>query len=169
MIALPPAALVALVGPAGSGKTTFARRCFSPTEVVSSDACRALVADDEGDQSASGPAFALLRFIASRRLRRGRLTVIDATNLRRRDRAPLIALAARHRRPAVAIVFDPGLDACLARNAARSRSVDPAVVAEQWRALPRAPESLREEGFGAVHLLGPGIDATQVVVARSIS
>ena len=45
--------LVVLVGATGSGKSTFARRHFKPTEVISSDFCRGLVADDENDQSAS--------------------------------------------------------------------------------------------------------------------
>uniref|UniRef100_UPI0038999FFC 3' terminal RNA ribose 2'-O-methyltransferase Hen1 n=1 Tax=Streptomyces jumonjinensis TaxID=1945 RepID=UPI0038999FFC len=38
--------LVVLIGATGSGKTTSARRHFKPTEVVSSDFCRGLVADD---------------------------------------------------------------------------------------------------------------------------
>jgi protein phosphatase len=148
---MPPAsALVVLVGPAGAGKSTFAAAHFRPTEIVSSDFCRALVADDMGDQTASPQAFALLRFIAVRRLRRGRLTVIDATNLRRQDRAAYLAMAARWRRPAVAVVFDLPLQLCLDRNRQRPRTVDEAVVADQWRQLPRPPDRLLKEGFSAV-------------------
>jgi predicted kinase len=73
--------LVVLVGSTGSGKSTFARRHFRPTEVISSDFCRGLVADDENDQSASGDAFDVLRYIAGKRLAAGRLTVVDATSL----------------------------------------------------------------------------------------
>ena len=50
---VPELSLVVLVGVTGSGKSTFARAHFKPTEVISSDFCRGLVADDENDQSAA--------------------------------------------------------------------------------------------------------------------
>jgi predicted kinase len=52
-LAIPELSLVTLVGASGSGKSTFARRHFSRFEVISSDYCRGLVADDENDQSAT--------------------------------------------------------------------------------------------------------------------
>ncbi|MGW4234997.1 AAA family ATPase, partial [Streptomyces sp. NPDC004980] len=73
--------LVVLIGASGSGKSTFARKHFKPTEIVSSDFCRGLVADDENDQGASGDAFDVLHYIAGKRLAAGRLTVVDATNV----------------------------------------------------------------------------------------
>ena len=63
-VRFPELALVVLVGTSGSGKSTFARRHFRPTEVISSDYCRGLVADDENDQSATSAAFEVLHFIA---------------------------------------------------------------------------------------------------------
>ena len=71
-------------GVSGSGKSTFARKHFRPTEVISSDFCRGLVADDENDQAATPDAFDVLHFIAGKRLAAGRLTVIDATNVQPR-------------------------------------------------------------------------------------
>ena len=91
--------LVVLVGVSGSGKSTFARAHFKPTEVVSSDFCRGLVADDENDQSATPDAFDVLHYIVGTRLRRGLLTVVDATNVQQAARASLVALAAQPRRP----------------------------------------------------------------------
>ena len=85
---VPELSLVLLVGASGSGKSTFARTHFLPTEIVSSDFCRGLVSDDENDQAATQPAFELLHFIASKRMEGARLTVVDATNVRREDRAP---------------------------------------------------------------------------------
>ena len=79
-ITVPAMGLVVLIGISGSGKSTFARTHFKPTEVVSSDFCRGLVADDENDQSATPDAFDVLHYIVSTRLRRGLLTVVDATN-----------------------------------------------------------------------------------------
>jgi len=120
--------------------------------VLSSDFCRALVADDEGDQSASPQAFAVLRFIAARRLRGGRLTVVDATNVKRAHRRPLLHLAERSKRPAVAIVFDLPLVVCLAQNRLRpGRQVDEDAIRDQWIDLPRPASDLLEEGFEAVY------------------
>src|SRR5919198_4259861 len=91
-LTIPEFALVVLIGPSGAGKSTFAQRHFRPTEVLSSDACRALVADSETAQAATPEAFEVLHFIAAKRLAAGRLTVIDATNVQPEARRPLIAL-----------------------------------------------------------------------------
>ena len=90
-ISIPNLSLVVLVGPSGSGKSTFARKDFLPTEVLSSDACRAMVSDDENNQAVTGEAFALLHYVAAQRLALGRLTVVDATNVQSEARAPLVA------------------------------------------------------------------------------
>ena len=106
MIDIPELALVALVGISGSGKSTFARRHFTPTQVLSSDYFRGLVADDENDQSASADAFDVLHYVAGKRLAAGRLTVVDATNLQPHARAGLVKVAREHDVLPVAIVLD---------------------------------------------------------------
>ena len=85
-ITLPHLALLVLAGPSGSGKSTFAAQHFLPTQIVSSDAMRALISDDEADQSVSGPAFELLHDVVSKRLAAGRLTVVDPAAVPRRPR-----------------------------------------------------------------------------------
>src|SRR5215510_2635633 len=95
-ITIPELSLVVLIGPSGCGKSTFAREHFKPTEVLSSDFCRALVSDDENNQAASGDAFDVLHYIAGKRLARGLLTVVDATNVQRDDREHLVDLARTH-------------------------------------------------------------------------
>ena len=92
-LAVPELSLVVLVGVTGSGKSTFARTHFKPTEVLSSDFCRGLVCDDDNDQAATKDAFEVLHFIAGKRLTAGRLTVVDATNVQAEARKELIALA----------------------------------------------------------------------------
>ena len=140
-----------LVGPAGAGKTTFAATHFRPTQVLSSDFFRGLIADDEGDQSATAGASAVLQSVAVRRLARGLLTVIDATNVRRQDRRALLRLAARFGRPAVAVLFDTPLELCLERNRIRpGRQVEDDVVREQWAHMPPSAAGLLEEGFRRV-------------------
>lgn len=105
-ITIPELSLVVLIGTSGSGKSTFARQHFLPTEVLSSDFCRALVSDDENNQAATKDAFSVLNFIASKRLAAGRLTVIDATNVQPEARKPLVELARQYHCLPVAIVFD---------------------------------------------------------------
>ena len=105
-ITIPELSLVVLIGPSGSGKSTFARKHFTPTEVLSSDACRALVSDDENSQAATKDAFEVLHFIAAKRLVGGRLVVVDATNVQPEARKPLVELARTYHVLPVALVFD---------------------------------------------------------------
>src|SRR5437660_9789960 len=105
-ICIPQLSLVVLIGPSGSGKSTFARKHFLPSEVISSDYCRGLVSDDETSLEASKDAFDVLHYIAMKRLARGRLTVVDATNVQAEARAPLVALAREFHCLPVAIVLD---------------------------------------------------------------
>jgi predicted kinase len=147
---LPHEALVLLIGPAGSGKTTWARARFRPSQVLSSDDLRAMVADDPADQSATRDAFAVLHALARARLGRGLLTVVDATNLLASSRRPLLELAARHGRPVVAVVFELPLAELLARNAARERVVPEDAIRHHHAQLEAALAALASEGYRAI-------------------
>src|SRR5205823_2387807 len=135
---IPELSLVVLVGASGSGKSTFARTHFLPTEVVSSDFCRGLVSDDDNAQDATSDAFELLHYIAGKRMTRGRLTVVDATNVQPEARKPLVSLAREHHFLPVAIVFDLPERLCQDRNRERpDRDFGPHVVRNQVRQLKR--------------------------------
>ena len=147
-IAIPEYCLLVLVGASGSGKSTFARKHFAPTEVISSDACRAMVSDDATDQSVTRDAFEVLEFIARKRLAARRLTVVDATSVRPEDRARLVRLAREYHAFAVAIVFDLPERVCQDRNAQRpDRDFGPRVVRNHVRLLRRSLKRLGREGF----------------------
>ena len=105
-ITIPELSLVVLIGPSGCGKSTFARKHFKPTEVLSSDFCRALVSDDENNQAATKDAFQVLHFIAAKRLAAGKLTVVDATNVQPEARKPLVQLARDYHVLPVALVLN---------------------------------------------------------------
>jgi protein phosphatase len=153
-IDLPDPSLVVLIGPSGSGKSSFARKHFASTEVISSDFCRGLVADDENDQSAATDAFAVLHFIAGRRLAQPRFTVVDATNVQRDARRPLIDLAKQHDLFAVAIVLDIPEAICQERNRSRpDRDFGPHVVRQQRSQLHKSLKGLQREGFRRVAVL----------------
>ncbi|MGW5422039.1 polynucleotide kinase-phosphatase [Streptomyces sp. NPDC003943] len=162
--------LVVLVGATGSGKSTFARRHFKPTEIVSSDFCRGLVADDENDQSASKDAFDVLHYIAGKRLAAGRLTVVDATSVQREARRQLVQLAREHDVLPIAIVLDLPEEVCAARNAARpDRAHLPRhVIQRHRRELRRSLKGLEREGFRKVHVLRSveEVESAQVVLEK---
>ncbi len=153
-IQIPELALVLLIGPSGCGKSSFGRKHFLPTEIVSSDFCRGLVADNENDQSATNDAFAILHAIVRKRLERGRLTVVDATNVQAEARKPLIELAHEHHVFAVAIVFDLPEKLCHERNASRpDRQFGAHVVRNQSQQLRRSMRGLEREGIRYVFKL----------------
>jgi protein phosphatase len=161
LVNIPDVSLVVLIGVSGSGKSTFARQHFLPTEVVSSDACRALVSDDENDQTATEAAFAVLHSIASERLRLGKLTVIDATNVQRDARRPLLELARNFHVLPVAVVLDVPPEVCHERNDARpDGDFGRHVVRNQRNALQRSMKMLEREGFRRVFKL-VGVDQVQ--------
>src|ERR1051326_6868282 len=131
-ISIPNLSLVVLIGPSGSGKSTFARKHFLASEILSSDACRAMVSNEENNQAVTKDAFEVLHFIAAKRLALGRLTVIDATNVQPEARQPLVALARKYHCLPVAIVLNMPEKICHERNRLRDeRTFGPHVVRQQ--------------------------------------
>jgi polynucleotide kinase-phosphatase len=153
-LTVPDISLVVLIGASGSGKSTFARKHFKPTEVLSSDVCRGIISNDENSQDATGDAFELLHFIARKRLARGLLTVVDATNVQPESRKPLVTIAREFHALPVAIVLDVPEKVCQARNKDRpDRAFGPHVIRQQMQQLRSASRRLDREGFRHVFVL----------------
>ncbi|MEO0554622.1 MAG: polynucleotide kinase-phosphatase [Bacteroidota bacterium] len=153
-IKIPQISLVVLVGISGSGKSTFAKRLFKETEVLSSDRCRAIVSDDENDQTSTNDAFELLHYIASKRLKNGVLTVVDATNVQTEARRPLVQLAREYHCLPVAIVLDVPEKECQERNSNRpDRDFGKHVIRQQRSQLKRSIKNLKREGFRHIYVL----------------
>jgi polynucleotide kinase-phosphatase len=166
---VPERGLVLLVGVSGSGKSTFAARHFLPTQVISSDFCRGLVADDENDQDATRDAFDVLHYIVGTRLRRGLLTVVDATNVQQHARTSLIELAQEHDVLVDAIVLDVPEVVAQERNRQRpDRDFGPHVVARQHRDLQKGLSRMGKR-MRRVHVLRgeEEIASATVVTERS--
>ena len=153
-IEIPEVCLVALIGGSSSGKSTFAREHFKPTEILSSDFFRGMVGDDENDQSVTGDAFDLLYAAADKRLDNMRLTVIDATNIQKPSREKVVKCAKEHDLHTAAIVFETPLETMLERNAARpDRQLSERVIRQHSVETARCVKKLKKEGFRYIYVL----------------
>ncbi len=94
-----PGELTLMVGPSGAGKSTWlgtlraATYGIHPAHIVSSDQIRADLCGDFRSQERNDEVFASLHAIVKTRVTHGLPAVVDATNLRRKDRMAVAALA----------------------------------------------------------------------------
>lgn len=166
-ITVPELSFVVLIGASGSGKSTFARKHFKPTEILSSDYCRGLVSDDENNQAATKDAFEVLHFVARKRLAAGKLTVVDATNVQPESRKPFVAIAREFHCLPVAIVLDLPERIAHDRNKTRAdRDFGPHVIRQQMQQLRRSLRGLEREGFRHVFVLRSLEDVESAVIER---
>lgn len=167
-LTIPDPALVLLVGPSGAGKSTFARAHFGPTEIVSSDALRQMLANDAADQGASAEAFRILALLVEGRLKRRLMTLVDATSLRAADRARYRRLAAGYGIPVVAIAFELSSATYHERNRDRDgRVVEDEVVDWQIELMRRALAALPREDYAAHYVVGDSAFAGVEIVRSS--
>lgn len=166
-IKIPELSLVVMVGASGSGKSTFARKHFLASEVLSSDHCRYLVSDDENNQAATNDAFEVLHFIAAKRLAAAKLTVVDATNVQPHARKPLVELARQFHVLPVAIVLNLPERVCAGRNRVRTdRDVGPQVIHTQREELRKSLRMLEREGFRHIFVLDSPEQVEEAVIER---
>lgn len=119
--------VILLVGLPGSGKSTWARQ--QGQEVISSDEMRLKLSGDETNQTIHGKVFGAMRYLLRLRLQLGQaVTVIDATNLRRKDRKPFLKLAQAYGAELEAVWFDVPAAVAEARNRSRARVVPEGVI-----------------------------------------
>jgi predicted kinase len=130
-----------LVGLPGSGKTSFVRARLADHAHVSKDLMRST-----RDRNARQLA------LVAQALAAGRSVVVDNTNLRLTDRAPLVAAARAAGAKVVGYFFAATAKACLARNRAREgKARVPDVAIHIARARLEPPT--REEGFDALFVV----------------
>ena len=167
-IEIPEFCLVAMVGATSSGKSSFAKKYFKPTEVLSSDFFRGMVSDDENDQSVSGDAFDLLYYAANKRLSNMKLTVIDATNIQQSARKRILELAKEQNVHAAAIVLNLPESLLQERNKARpDRNFPERVIRQHCREVQRCIRDLKREGFRFVYVINSPEKADNAEIIRT--
>lgn len=166
---IPESCVVVLIGPAGSGKSTFARKHFKPTEILCADDFRAMVCDDAKDQTTSHDAFEVLYALAEQRLRRGRLTVFDATNVQPFALEQIARLARKHYMRMVGFGFNLPLADVLKNNASRERQVPEDIIRRHMQQYRRTASNLQKYKLRSFWTFKSNeeADAAEVTRARS--
>ena len=168
-INIPDFGVVLLVGASGSGKSSFARKHFLASEILSSDTARGWVCDDENSLDANQDAFDVLHFLLRKRLKNRRLTVIDATNVQEYARRSIVQIANEYHALTSAIVFNIDPHIAIERNKLRpDRQFGDHVVRNHTRDLRRSLPSMdRKEGIRYLHVLRSVEEVDQATITRA--
>lgn len=104
---IPDNAVVLMVGVAGSGKSTIAKKIAQNNSlIVSSDECRKEISGSEEDQSVTAQAFELFYKKIEEGIIQQKQVIADATNLEKFSRERIYDIANKYGVPIYAIVFN---------------------------------------------------------------
>lgn len=144
--------LTIMIGIAGSGKTTIARRLAAEThaEWISSDAARAVFGISEDDHSHESKVWAWLRTAVDVNLSEGTPVIFDAMNLTRKNRKDFVKIGKARGVKVRAVVVNVPLDVALARNAGRDRKVPEDAITRMFN---QVVFPTYEEGFDEIEFV----------------
>lgn len=170
---LPNGAIVLLIGPSNSGKTTLLQSLVDSdqlleSEIISSDYYRRLVADidfidfsslskDDEDiiyeeyQRISEQAFQALHTIVEARAKLNRVSIIDATNLRGFERTKYFEIAKRNHVPVLALILNTPKEQLLARDVLRDNPRGRKRVLQQFNTLKYELKAIKKEPFAKIY------------------
>lgn len=165
-------AIVLLIGPSNSGKTTLLQSLVASgqlleSEIISSDYFRQLVADVdyidfsavakenedivyEAYQRISEQAFNALHTIVEARATLNKVSFIDATNLRSFERAKYFEIAKRHHVPVQALILTTPKDQLLARDSLRENPRGHKRVLQQLNTFKYELKTIKKEPFANI-------------------
>ena len=124
-----------LVGPAGSGKSTWAREHLAGTTIVSADRMREELTGDPADQSQNYLVFQRCMDRVREELRLGRDVTFDATNYSEALRSTPVQAGRWAGAEITSYFFDVALERALEWNLNRRRAVPESVIRKHYRLL----------------------------------
>lgn len=146
--------LILLVGPPGTGKTTYAHKYieeYPGTVHLTSDGIRKELHGDESIQDNPGEVFAIMQKRAIAGLDFGYDVIYDATNMTRKDRAGIISACPKFAKIECHIIWSP-IEVCIERDDARERTVGKSVID---RMLKRFQAPYYDEGIHEIIIIRP--------------
>lgn len=175
-------AIVLVIGPSNSGKTTLLQKLVErgdilPSEVISSDAFRKLVGDTdffdlanvskadeqllyEQYERLSTETFHALHTVVEARAKLNKISFIDATNLRAFERAKYFDIAKRHDVPVIALVMQATKEQLLSRDAGRDNPRGQKRVLKQLSTFKYEQKAIKKEPFASIYTV---IDDVHIV------
>lgn len=143
-----------LIGNVGSGKSTFADLFFlgSLDIILSSDKYRAVIGENENDQSVSRQVFDVLEWNLEYFLKYTDFDIIiDSTAKTPKARKRFLDIGKKYGAKLTAYYFDVPLEICKERNARRDRVVPNEIIERFQRELVFPT---KEEGFDSIFVIG---------------
>ena len=147
------ACLIVLVGPPGSGKSTWARANGCGAIHVSQDDLIEAITPDGFDHAYRAVYQAAEDAVARAGLREGRTVIVDRTNRTRAHRERWLAIAREARCPIIAVEMTASAALCRERNDAR-RGTRRVSELRMERMLAAFEPVERDEGFDAIYHAG---------------
>lgn len=159
--------LIVLIGLPGAGKSTLGKK-YIENQVCkgnlfwtccSSDKTRRMLWGDERIQGKPDTVFRNLHADVERHLQKGTNVVYDATNVSRKNRKQIIQLGKKYDCVIRAVVAWAPVEVCIERDAARERTVGPAVI---MKMLKRFEVPYFDEGFNTIDVYNTVEDFDEV-------